>query len=241
MAMEKKGSSSAFFLLLLLFFSGNMSFSEARRCRAQSFTFKGICYSSHSCALVCKKEGYETGHCSRGFCTLLKPANAEQRAQSLQVFASVPTPALLCVSKKGSKAEINGHGKEVTSVLRSPPLLLPPPPRVRGAEPRGVDEMSGEEQKVPGRVQQRQDLQHRLRGGGVPGRVQQRQDLQHRLRGGGVRVRSLLPPETPLPVRESLFGGDPRTAVPNEQELIAVGFRRALSWRPCRKAAALWK
>ncbi|KAG0478053.1 hypothetical protein HPP92_012772 [Vanilla planifolia] len=63
--MEKKGSSSAFFLLLLLFFSGNMSFSEARRCRAQSFTFKGICYSSHSCALVCKKEGYETGHCSR--------------------------------------------------------------------------------------------------------------------------------------------------------------------------------
>ncbi|CAM8946167.1 unnamed protein product [Rhodiola kirilowii] len=59
------------FLLVLALLSsaemGTIKVAEGgRTCESRSHRFRGLCVSRNNCALVCRTEGFHTGHC-RGF------------------------------------------------------------------------------------------------------------------------------------------------------------------------------
>ncbi|KAL8138346.1 hypothetical protein V2J09_004347 [Rumex salicifolius] len=75
--MENKSVSALCIMLLLVLFASQemVAVAGGRMCRSQSHGFKGVCLSSHICALVCRNEGFSGGHCHglrhRCFCTKL--------------------------------------------------------------------------------------------------------------------------------------------------------------------------
>ncbi|KAH7554607.1 hypothetical protein JRO89_XS12G0245200 [Xanthoceras sorbifolium] len=53
------------FTLLILFISEEVVRTQARLCYSESTTFKGLCISSHSCAMTCISEGFTDGKRTR--------------------------------------------------------------------------------------------------------------------------------------------------------------------------------
>ncbi|KAK6947204.1 hypothetical protein RJ641_000677 [Dillenia turbinata] len=63
--MEKKGLFvfRLLLLLLLLAFEETPVRTEARLCESLSHVFKGTCLNDHNCAMICRQEGFDDGHC----------------------------------------------------------------------------------------------------------------------------------------------------------------------------------
>ncbi|XP_030550265.1 defensin-like protein 1 [Rhodamnia argentea] len=73
MEKSKMRCCMGLFLMLLLVLAAQEA--EGRVCESQSHGFRGTCFRSHNCALVCRNEGFSGGEChglrGRCFCTKL--------------------------------------------------------------------------------------------------------------------------------------------------------------------------